>query len=120
MGIQIEFNPELCLRPYEFTKEGLQRDECIPEYLVEGMAYYFLKNDHRFYYMKGPVPLCTTRGYGNLSRPIASVMILSVTHKYDIAKHHAYTTGTYRIVEVFPEDYIVPKFEGFERYMGAE
>jgi hypothetical protein len=42
MGINIEFNPELCLRDY--NSKGRLKEECIPKTLEIGKIYPFVKN----------------------------------------------------------------------------
>ena len=113
MGISIEFNPDLCLRHIGLSKTGdRELAECIPEPLVQGKTYEFLKKGQRFYWLFGELPLLQTEGEGKLSRPVASVHIEEVTHfKKGI---DVWTRGKYKVKEVFvlgPEVH----FEGFQR-----
>ncbi|MDP3986755.1 MAG: hypothetical protein Q8P81_00845 [Nanoarchaeota archaeon] len=108
MGIQVEFNPDLCLRAH--GTEGRLEDECLPEELNVGFAYSFLKRGHRYYWMKGEIPLRETDGEGHLSRPLASVKIHQVT-----LTEEDYTEGFYTVMEVYdPEDPRI-HFEGYEK-----
>ena len=111
MGIQTEFNPDLALR--KAGTEGRKRGECIPANLREGQVYSFLKRGQRNYWLEGEIPLRTTEGNQRLSRPIAAITILYVTHH--LIKGEVHTEGKYRVEEIFnPED---PKihFEGMSR-----
>ncbi len=112
MGIKIEFNPELALRNYaEFTAGRRQKEECIPCQIEAGREYDFLKDEQRNFWMVGEIPLIETRGSGVISRPIASVKILEVTHF--LSGKLVFTKGKYRVVEVFNDDKI--HFEGTDR-----
>ena len=62
MGIQVEFNPELCLR-HAGTKGRLE-EECLPKILEVGGWHYFLKRGHRYYWLEGEIPLRETGGNG--------------------------------------------------------
>ncbi|HUS50858.1 MAG TPA: hypothetical protein VMZ91_11885 [Candidatus Paceibacterota bacterium] len=108
MGIQIEFNPDLCLRA--FGTEGREREECLPETLKADEVYPFLKKGQRNYWLEGKIPLLETKGESRLSRPLASITILEVTH---FAKgREIYTRGLYRVNEVYnPQDKKI-HFEG--------
>lgn len=114
MGIQIEFNPDLALRCMSEYEEGRRRfEECIPEKLEFGKTYYFLKKGQRNYWLEGEIPLVETKGNQELSRPLASVIILSVTHYLE--GNESYTKGQYVVVDVFnPEDPEI-HFEGLDR-----
>lgn len=84
MGIQIEFNPDLALRNISEFKSGNRKtEECIPENIMAGKIYPFLKRDQRNYWLHGEIPLIETRGNGDLSRPKASIVILEATHFVD-------------------------------------
>jgi len=121
MGIQVEFNPDLALRNIKEYKEGRRKkEECIPENLEAGKIYPFLKKGQRLYWFsddpfwsKGEMPLCETTGNQRLSRPLASIKILEVTHFLE--KGEVWTKGKYKVIEVFdPKD---PKihFEAMKR-----
>jgi len=63
-----------------------------------------------FYYLLGPVPLRTTTGEGNISKPIASIQILEATHF--MQDGNPMTKGCYKVVEAFEDNEI--HFDGFE------
>jgi hypothetical protein len=119
MGITAEFNPDLALRDYsEFEKGKRKEEECIPKDLESGKIYNFLKNGQRLYWFsddefwsKGEIPLCKTEGNQKLSKPIASVKILEVTHFLD--KGDIFTKGKYKVIEIFDDDKI--HFEGCKK-----
>jgi len=111
MGIQVEFNPDLALRDYsEFEKGNRKQEECIPKDLEAGKVYDFLKKGQRLYWLSenpfwsnGEMPLCKTEGNEKLSRPIASIKMIEVTHFLD--NEEIFTKGKYKVIEVFdPED----------------
>lgn len=97
MGIQVEFNPELCLR--QNNTLGRQKEECIPEKLEIGKNYPFLKKGQRNYWMFGEIALRETKGNEILSRPIASIIILESTHF--IINSEIWTKGIYKIIETY-------------------
>lgn len=102
MGIQIEFNPDLALRNISEFKLGNRKiEECIPEILEEGKIYDFLKEGQRCYWLEGELPLLETKGMGQLSKPIASIVILEATHIKVASK--TYTKGKYRLVKIILE-----------------
>ena len=114
MGIQVEFNPDLALRDYaEFLQGARKTEECLPERLMSGQIYSFLKKGQRNYWLNGEIPLVKTEGEGKLSRPAASVRILEATHL--ILNGEIYTKGRYQVVNVF--DIKDPKihFESYQR-----
>ena len=99
MGIPVEFNPDLALRNIKEHKEGRRTlEECIPESLEAGQNYHFLKKGQRNYWFFGEIPLLQTEGDQRLSRPLASIVILEVTHFRD--KRRIYTRGIYRVEKV--------------------
>jgi hypothetical protein len=112
MGIQVEFNPDLALRDIAEHEEGKRKiEECVPENLEVGKIYTFLKSGQRIFWLnesefwgKGQVPLCKTNGKEELSRPIASIKILEVTHFLEDKK--IWTKGKYEVLEVFKDDKI--------------
>lgn len=112
MGIAVEFNPDLALRDISEFKAGRRRiEECVPENLEEGKVYDFLKKGQRLYYLSdsefyggGQLPLCKTGGNENLSRPIASIKIIEVTHFLENGE--IWTRGKYKVVEVFNDNKI--------------
>ena len=114
MGLQIEFNPDLCLRNIKEFKTGQRLvEECIPEKLDKGKIHSFLKEGQRNYWLEGELPLLETEGNQKLSRPIASILILEATHFKKEEK--IYTKGKYQVKEVF--DLKNPKinFESYKR-----
>jgi len=112
MGIKVEFNPDLALRDVSEYKSGKRKiEECIPNPLKKGKVYGFLKKEQRLYWLsddefwgKGQIPLMLTKGYGKLSRPIASIKISEVTHF--LSKGEVWTKGKYKVIEVFKDDKI--------------
>ena len=112
MGIQVEFNPDLALRNFlEFKEGNRKKEECLPNDLKEGEICEFLKEGQRNYWMDGDIPLLETKGNGVLSRPIASIIIIEVTHFKFSEK--IYTKGKYKIVEIFKDNKI--RFDGFKK-----
>ncbi|MBN1941438.1 MAG: hypothetical protein JW772_04625 [Candidatus Diapherotrites archaeon] len=114
MGIQIEFNPDLALRNISEFERGLRKkEECIPKKLEKGKIYDFLKAGHRNYWLQGEVPLVETKGNQQLSRPIASIIIIEVTHFMDDGK--PFTRGKYKAIDVFDKAGDKIHFNGFAR-----
>jgi len=112
MGIKVEFNPDLALRNIAEYKNGNREEaECIPENLVVGQTYDFLKGDQRNYWLHGEIPLLETKGDEVLSRPMASIIILEATHFVKDGK--IYTKGKYKVVDVFTDHDI--HFESYAR-----
>ena len=114
MGIKVEYNPDLALRNIIEHKESKRSlEECIPEKLEVNKIYSFLKEGQRNYWLEGQVPLLETDGKQNLSRPLASIVILNVTHF--IKEGRVYTKGEYTVKEIYyikdPEIH----FEGFNK-----
>ncbi|MBL7160354.1 MAG: hypothetical protein ISS93_00690 [Candidatus Aenigmarchaeota archaeon] len=113
MGIQVEFNPDLALRNIsEFRAGSREREECIPEGLEAGQVHEFLKKGQRNYYLEGEIPLLETDG-SQLSRPLASIVILEATHI--MLDNELHTKGKYKVVEVFNPDDSKIHFDGFAR-----
>lgn len=105
MGIAVEFNPDLALRNISELKNNNRKiEECIPEPLEEGKIYNFLKKEQRLYYLLGEIPLLETKGNQNLSKPIASVIILEATHFEE--KGQIFTKGKYKVIKIIPENEI--------------
>jgi hypothetical protein len=101
MGIAVEFNPDLCLRL--FGTKGRDFKECLPEKIVVGEIYNFLKKGQRNYWMEGEFPLRETKGNSVLSRPLASVKLLEVAHF--LKDGEVWTCGRYKIMEAYdPSD----------------
>ena len=112
MGINVEFNPDLALRHItEYQQGNRKKAECIPETLVIGEVYPFLKSGQRNYWLEGEIPLLETAGDGKLSKPKASIVILEATHQRFNNKN--FTSGKYQVVEVFNDNQI--HFNGFAR-----
>lgn len=104
MGIKVEFNPDLALRNIEDYNKGERKiEECVPENLEKGRVYEFLKADQRHYCMICQSPLVETLGKGKLSKELAAVRILEVTHFFDDTGK-VWTKGKYRVEEVFDKD----------------
>ena len=114
MGIQVEFNPDLALRNFsECKNSNRKKEECIPENLKAGQVCEFLKKGLRNYWLLGEIPLVETAGNQQLSRPLASIVLLEVTHF--LLDKEPYTKGRYKITEVFnPKDNKI-HFDGFNR-----
>lgn len=113
MGINVEFNPDLCLRHCK-RASGRHHDECIPSPLEEGRVYSFLKHGQRNYWFDGEIPLYETEGNGPVGAPVASIQIIEATHFAD-SGGKMFTRGRYRVIEVFdPKDDEV-KFNGLQR-----
>ena len=114
MGIQVEFNPDLALRDFSECEAGRRRkEECIPERLEPGKIYEFLKLGQRLYWLDGELPLVETKGEGKLSRPMASVIVLEVTHFKQGGK--TWTKGKYKVIEAFDHADATPHFDGWNR-----
>ena len=111
MGIQVEFNPDLALRAHGTS--GRLLEECLPEKLEVGKMCPFQKKGQRNYWIQGEIPLVITEGEGKLSRPVASVTILQVLHY--MKGNEVWTTGTYKINEVYDIDKPEIHFEGFQK-----
>tara|TARA_Y100000310_G_scaffold345638_2_gene467577 strand:- start:1615 stop:1965 length:351 start_codon:yes stop_codon:yes gene_type:complete len=116
MGIQIDFNPDLALRNIQEFKEGRRKEEeCIPESLIEGKEYVFLKKGQRNYWLAGELPLMETKGNEELSRPLASIRILEATHL--MIENETFTKGKYKVISVFKKDDDKIHFESYARRM---
>jgi hypothetical protein len=112
MGIQVEFNPDLALRNIGQFQSGEKKEaECIPEPLEVGNVYTFLKKGQRNYWLEGELPLLETKGNGELSLPVASIVILEVTHS--VIDGELWTSGKYRVVELISDGEV--KFNGFAK-----
>ncbi|QQG38566.1 MAG: hypothetical protein HYS32_03085 [Candidatus Woesearchaeota archaeon] len=114
MGIKVEYNPDLALRDISELKKGnRKKEECIPENLKEGQIHEFLKEGQRNYWIEGEIPLLKTTGNQNLSKPVASIIILESTHF--ILNGKPYTKGKYRVINVFDPKNTKIHFDGFKR-----
>ncbi len=112
MGIKVEYNPDLALRNFSHFKAGERKqEECIPENLVAGEEYEFLKKGQRLFWLEGELPFLETEGNEKLSLPVASIIILESVHFMENGE--VWTRGRYKIVEVFEDD--VPRFNGFAK-----
>lgn len=112
MGIQVEYNPDLALRNItEFEQGKRQEAECLPKNMQVDNIYNFLKKDQRLYWLHGEIPLLETKGEGQLSLPIASIVILEATHFLD--QGEMWTKGKYKIVEIFNDHQ--SHFNGFTK-----
>lgn len=110
MGIAVEFNTDLCLRA--FGTEGRKPEECLPERPEEGKTYGFLKSGQRNFWLEGEFPLRETKGGQQLSRPLASIVMVEAVHF--LLDRRPFTKGKYRIVKVLGKD-AAPYFEGYEK-----
>ena len=114
MGIQTEYNPDLALRnSEEFRKGNRKEEECIPKDLTKGQIYEFLKKGQRNYWLEGEIPLLETKGNQQLSKPLASIIILEATHF--LVDDEPYTKGKYKVYEVFDTNDTKIHFNGFAR-----
>ena len=114
MGIKVEFNPDLALRDISNFEEGTRKEEeCIPKNLKEGETYNFFKKGQRNYWLEGEIPLLETKGNGQLSKPIASIIILESTHF--ILNGELWTKGKYKVIEVFDKEDNKIHFNGFAK-----
>lgn len=114
MGITVEFNPDLALRNISEFKNGARKEgECIPEKLEAGKIYPFLKKGLRNYWLEGEFPLVETKGNQQLSRPVASILIIEATHF--LLEGKPYTKGKYRVIEVFDQNDPKVHFDCFAR-----
>jgi len=121
MGIQVEFNPDLALRDISEFESGKRKiEECIPKNLEKDGVYDFLKKGQRLYYLSdsefwggGQIPLCRTSGDEKLSRPIASIKMIEVTHFLENGE--CWTRGKYKVVDIFDENNPKINFEACKR-----
>ena len=111
MAITAEYGPELCLREYN-TSERLF-EECLPEKLEINNIYCFLKKGQKHYWIKGEIALRKTRGNEQLSRPIASIIILESTHF--LKEGEVWTKGTYKVIETYDINNPTIHFETTEK-----
>lgn len=118
MGIVVEFNPDLALR--RVGAEDRVIEECLPDILVKGEVYNFLKKGQRLYYLSddpewfaGEIPLFETKGEGRLSRPLASIKILEATHF--LRDGEVWTKGKYLVKDVFDIEDSKINFEALKR-----
>jgi hypothetical protein len=108
----LEVNPALILRNADEARTGMRKpEECIPENLQIGQSYPFLKKDQRIYWFNGEIPLIEKSSQGELSRPLASIEIMEVTHFVD--NGHIFTRGLYRVTEIFRDNEV--HFEGLNK-----
>ncbi len=91
MGIQVEFNQDLCLRA--FGTSGREKEECLPEKLEKGQVCDFLKKGMRNFWLLGEIPLRETKGNTQLSKHLASIKILEVVHF--LKNNEVWTRGSY-------------------------
>jgi hypothetical protein len=114
MGIEIEFNPDICLRDISHFKDGKRKkEECLPESLEAGKFYNFLKKGQRMFWFYGELALLETKGNQQLSRPLASIKVLEATHFLN--EGEVWTKGKYEVVEVFDVNNPKVEFEWMER-----
>lgn len=96
-----------------FKKGNRKKEECIPENLKVGQTYEFLKSGQRNYWLQGEIPLLETKGNQQLSRPIASIIIIESTHF--LKNSEPYTKGKYKIIEVYDKQDNRIHFDGFSK-----
>ncbi|MCK4634275.1 MAG: hypothetical protein KAT37_00195 [Candidatus Aenigmarchaeota archaeon] len=114
MGIKTEYNPDLALRDIsEFKKGNRKKEECIPENLEHGQVHEFLKKGQRNYWLEGEIPLLETKGNQQLSRSLASIIILEATHF--LLNGEIWTKGKYKVVGVFDPTDSKIHFDGFAK-----
>lgn len=111
MGIKVEYNPDLALRNISEFKKGKRKiEECIPENLEVDKSYEFLKDGQRNYWIEGEIPLLETKGNQELSRPLASIVILEVIHY--LQDNKVCTKGKYKTIKILKKDEVY--FNGFQ------
>jgi len=117
MGIQTEYNPDIALRNISCHKNGEREiEECVPEILEVGKVYDFLKKGQRIYWFGGEMPLLETDGNQNLSRPLASIIVLEAVHFVKEGTNgEVWTKGKYKVVEVFDVNDEKVHFDGFSK-----
>ena len=114
MGIQVEFNPDLALRDISNFENGTKKEEeCIPKNLNAGETYSFLKKGQRNYWLEGEIPLLKTEGNQQLSKPIASIIIIKSTHF--VSDGELWTKGLYKVIDVFDVNDNKINFESYKR-----
>ena len=114
MGIRIEFNPDLALRNIsEYKKGKRKKEEYIPEKIQIGKIYDFLKKGQRNYWLDDELPLLETKGNQELSRPLASIIIVEYTSF--LQSGVPYTKGKYKIIDVFNIKDSKIHFESYQR-----
>ena len=111
MGIKVEFNPDLALRAFGTSERSIE--ECLPKEIKPGKVYSFLKEGQRNYWIEGEIPLLETKGNQQLSRPLASIVILEATHF--LLDNEPWTKGKYQIREIFDLDDERIHFNGFAK-----
>lgn len=97
MGVRVEFNQELTLRA--FGTNSRKEEECLPEKLILGEIYPFLKEGQRAYNILGEIDVHKTEGNQNVSPPIAKVRIIEVTHFLEGGT--VWTKGKYLVKEIY-------------------
>lgn len=114
MGIQVEHNPELALRNIDEYRKGSRKEgECIPENIKAGQIYDFLKSGQRNYRLQGEIPLVETKGNQQVSKTLASIIILEATHF--LSDDQPWTRGRYKVIETFDQNDNRIHFDGFNR-----
>jgi 8-oxo-dGTP diphosphatase len=114
MGIEVEFNQDLALRSFDDYLAGRRRaEECIPQKLEKGKVYRFLKKGQRVYWFAGEIPLRLTTGSQNLSKPIASILIIEASHF--IEQTEIWTHGLFQVMDIFDINDNKVYFDGFDR-----
>lgn len=102
MGIQVEYNDVLALRPYDYNDDQLCINQCVPKNIVQGGQHEFLKWGYRVLPLQKSIPLVITEGKQRFSKVLGLVCIGCVCVDKDPLGDYC-TTGTYRIARVFTE-----------------
>ena len=107
----MRFAPDLVLRSFsEYVSGYKKKEECIPQNLKEEMVYSFLKRGQRAYWLDGEQPLLEKSIGGEISPPVASIIILEATHFKENGA--IWTSGKYKVKKVLKKDAIY--FNGCE------
>jgi len=102
MSINMRFAPDLVLRNFsEHLSGDKKKEECIPQNMKDGETYDFLKVGQRAYWLDGEQPLLEKSVSGEISPPIASVIILEATHFKEGGK--IWTRGKYLVKKVLKD-----------------
>ena len=114
MGILAEYCPDLCLRGFDNFVSGLRKEsECLPKEVIVGHVYNFLKKGQKHYWLLGEIPMRETKGNGFLSKTLASVKILELTHF--VIGGEVWTKGKYEVIEVYELNEDKVHFDGVEK-----
>jgi len=107
----MRFAPDLVLRNFAEYENGQKKKEaCIPKDLKACETYDFLKNGQRAYWLEGEQPLLEKSENGDISKPLASVIILEVRHFMENNK--IFSAGKYKVIKVLTKNEVY--FNGCE------